>query len=84
MLICSSLANLVRGALGQMKNTYSGVPTGSVAYLASLCLIVTRIVTTQQKQLRVSTSTGWYLLLRQVVAKALLHGNAEFLWQKSM
>ena len=37
-----------------MKNTYSGVPAGSVAYLASLCL-VTRIVTTQQKQLRVFT-----------------------------
>ena len=38
-----------------MKNTYSGVPAVSVAYLASLCLIVTRIVTTQQKQLRVFT-----------------------------
>ena len=55
LLIYSSLANLVRGALGQMKSTYSGVPAGNVAYLASLCLIVTRIVTTQQKQLRVST-----------------------------
>jgi len=35
-----------------MKNTYRGVPAGSATYLASLCLIVTRIVTTQQKQLR--------------------------------
>jgi len=38
-----------------MKNTYGGVPAGRVAYLTSLCLIVTRIVTTQQEQLRVST-----------------------------
>jgi len=47
--------NLVRGALGRMKNTYGGVLEGRVAYLTSLCLIVTWIVTTQQKQLRVST-----------------------------
>jgi len=29
-------------------------------------------------------STVHYLLLRQILAKALLHGNAEFSWQKSM
>jgi len=51
LLIYSFLTNLVRGALRQMKNTYGGVP----ADLTSLRLIVTRIVTTQQKQLRVST-----------------------------
>jgi len=38
-----------------MKNTYGGVPAGTVAYLTTLSLIVTRIVTTQQEQLRVST-----------------------------
>ena len=38
-----------------MKNTCSGLPADGVTYLASLCLIVTWIVTTQQTQLRVST-----------------------------